>query len=238
MIERFPETEEEMNAAFLEVAATLAQPRKRSKDVMLQDYYSEYLRSPLWRRIKKRVLKRDGRICQSCGGTGTMVHHRSYERDVMEGKDDSMLATLCDGCHELIHFCEDGRKREPEEVDQLLLAGQRQTWIPAIHIDLRRRIPELPGSWRRLTATQRRLWLTAYQELGRAKWLKQNPGKPKRVRGGFWSPDCAGGVNPRKDGRDALADGPSDGDGQPHGPAPLTAALGSTGTRCRIHPDG
>lgn len=89
--------------------------------------YEKYRGTARWRRIKARVLERDKRTCLCCGGIGTVVHHRSYDDDVMLGTNDAMLWTVCDGCHELIHFTDDGAKRSAEEVDLLLLAGQLQT---------------------------------------------------------------------------------------------------------------
>lgn len=71
-----------------------------AKDVMLMDYQTEYLNSPLWRKIKRRVLTRDKKKCVFCEGPAQTVHHRSYDRDVLEGKADQMLVSLCDACHD------------------------------------------------------------------------------------------------------------------------------------------
>lgn len=63
-----------------------------------------------------------------------MVHHRSYARDVMEGKNDSMLATVCAGCHDYVHFNDVGATRDEADVDAVFLAG-------------RRHLTEIPASW-------------------------------------------------------------------------------------------
>lgn len=52
-----------------------------------------------WKRIKSRVLKRDGQHCVSCGNDKNLhVHHiiswRNDGKDVMEN-----LQTLCNHCH-------------------------------------------------------------------------------------------------------------------------------------------
>jgi len=54
-------------------------------DVIAMDYWREYIASPLWRKIKRHVLKRDEKTCFHCGGAAVLVHHRSYERPVLSG---------------------------------------------------------------------------------------------------------------------------------------------------------
>ncbi len=100
--------------------------RPRATDPMQMDYQSEYLASSLWRRIKRRVLNRDAHTCQLCGGRGTVVHHRSYAREVMEGKDDALLTTVCDHCHHRVHFTECGARRTAAESEDYLRSLQPQ----------------------------------------------------------------------------------------------------------------
>ena len=87
--------------------------------------YDDYLNSPLWRKIRRRVFKRDGRLCCRCGGKAKIVHHRSYEPEVMRGNGDDQLVSVCDPCHELIHRNLDGTPREKSEWDMVLF-GQSQ----------------------------------------------------------------------------------------------------------------
>lgn len=166
----------------------------RTHDVLEMDYHGQYLKSRLWRRIKKRVLERDNHRCRSCGGPGIYVHHRSYERDVLEGRHDEMLATVCDGCHNIIHFRDDGTARPQDEWDAQLLPGQRQTDIPEPRVDLRQRIPERPVNWHRLTAVQKDLWLKRWAQL-RKERVALKPKKPRPV-GGFFAPHMWGGKSP------------------------------------------
>lgn len=72
--------------------------------------YEDYLQTRLWARIRrKRVRQRDGDICQRCGGPGRCVHcHRPYDADVLRGNNDAMLATVCNGCHEVIERDDQG----------------------------------------------------------------------------------------------------------------------------------
>ena len=184
-----PPTPEEIEEDLKELRRKLAAPKKRITDVMLMDYRDQYLRSAGWRRIKKRVLERDQHICQSCGGVGDVVHHRTYSREVLEGKDDSMLSTVCSGCHDFIHFTDDGTKRSESKTDVLLLTGRRQTDIPDIKIDLRKPIPSMPENWHRMTAAQHAIWYETFSRLRREKLLKKNKNKPPRQPGGFFSPE-------------------------------------------------
>jgi len=90
-------------------------------NVLLMDYRKKYLSSTLWRKIRNRVLKRDNQICVYCGSEAQVVHHRSYEREVLEGKADHMLVSLCEDCHEYIHFNTCGRGRSMENPDAIYL---------------------------------------------------------------------------------------------------------------------
>lgn len=137
---------------------------------MLFDYQSEYLNSSLWKKIRKRILLRDGKKCVFCGGVAKAVHHRSYSREVLEGLADDQLVSLCDPCHEYIHFAPDGFKHPPDETDRILLSAQPPTDFPEPTVDLRH-LPyrELPGDWSRMNHIQRKGWHARYIEVRRAK---------------------------------------------------------------------
>ncbi|HSW15063.1 MAG TPA: hypothetical protein VLI06_19605 [Solimonas sp.] len=87
--------------------------------------HSEYLRSPLWRRIRRRVMKRDSSQCQLCLRRADVVHHISYEYQVIVGKRDDDLVSLCNACHEALEFDSDGRHRSVEE--KLAVFSERKT---------------------------------------------------------------------------------------------------------------
>jgi hypothetical protein len=56
------------------------------RDCRTGDDYANFLQSDLWRKsIRPRVLKRDNRVCFSCGGRANDVHHASYHPLVMAG---------------------------------------------------------------------------------------------------------------------------------------------------------
>lgn len=64
--------------------------------------YLDYLESPEWATIRRKVLKRDGYLCQGClEKPGTIVHHLTYKRQGNEMACD--LISLCKDCHDRIH---------------------------------------------------------------------------------------------------------------------------------------
>lgn len=74
--------------------------------------YEIYLQSPLWKEIRLRILERDKYICRDCGKKANQVHHLSYAHDVMAGKDDSKLISICRACHDVYHPDKIRRRRK------------------------------------------------------------------------------------------------------------------------------
>jgi len=59
-----------------------------------------WYRSTRWRKLRDIVLKRDGHICEHCGGWGDEVDHiipRHKNLDLFW--ELSNLQTICRGCH-------------------------------------------------------------------------------------------------------------------------------------------
>ena len=128
--------------------------------------YANYLASSLWRRIKERVLKRDDRICYFCGGSASVVHHRSYARDALEGKADHLLVSLCKGCHIYVHFDDAGMWLSPDKTDIILLTRAAPKDFPEPHFYLRRRLAShLPKDWRTMNSAQRSCWQARFLEV-------------------------------------------------------------------------
>lgn len=78
--------------------------------------YEKYLRTVFWKEIKEWVTNRDNFRCVICKAEKSRlceleVHHRTYDLEVLEGRNSDMLVTLCPRCHKLIEFYADGRKR-------------------------------------------------------------------------------------------------------------------------------
>jgi len=113
-----PMTREAFDARMEEVRAHLAANPPR--EVILarmgyRDYFTEYLDSPLWRKIRSRVLRRAQQLCVRCGDRATEVHHLSYSEAVLKGDDDSQLAAICRSCHEAVERDGDGKRRTEAE---------------------------------------------------------------------------------------------------------------------------
>ena len=67
-----------------------------------KEQYYEYLRSPEWDRLRKRVFKRDRYQCTKCGSRRKLqAHHLTYKRVFHEWLSD--LITVCRKCHKKIH---------------------------------------------------------------------------------------------------------------------------------------
>lgn len=71
--------------------------------------YQEYLRSPLWKELRRVAIDRAGGLCEVCGKRGRDVHHRSYARSALSG-DTNSLVFLCRDCHKAAEYTETGRK--------------------------------------------------------------------------------------------------------------------------------
>ncbi len=143
------------------------------------DWYTHvYLKSKEWGKIRRRILKRDGKLCRRCGGKASQVHHRSYAEEVMQGKDDEQLASLCEGCHNVIGFDEAGNKRNSEQSDRLLLQRYEGVGFPTPKVDLRRGANERkqrPSQWDRMSAVERDAWTRDYHKRRYLRLLQRTP---------------------------------------------------------------
>ena len=75
------------------------------------DSYAEYLKHPIWKIIREKVMEScDGR-CFCCGEIATQVHHSKYTRSNLTGKDLSGLLAVCSHCHVSAEFAIGGSKQ-------------------------------------------------------------------------------------------------------------------------------
>jgi hypothetical protein len=69
--------------------------------------YSKYLKSPKWKRVRKRVLEEANYTCSICGGQARQVHHRRYPRGHKNGEfkreNFDYLTAICRKCHMKLH---------------------------------------------------------------------------------------------------------------------------------------
>ena len=67
-----------------------------------QQAYHDYMRSDVWRRLRREALDRDGRRCRLCNANEALqVHHRYYP-EVLGTETVDALTTLCGACHEAV----------------------------------------------------------------------------------------------------------------------------------------
>lgn len=72
---------------------------------MLYRSYDDYLNSDHWKKLRLRILDRDGRKCVICPKDAEHVHHINYRNwvDVL----DTDLISVCGECHTKIHIAID-----------------------------------------------------------------------------------------------------------------------------------
>jgi len=70
--------------------------------------YREKLLDPRWQKKKSEIMTRDNFTCQQCGAKYKTlhVHHLAYKRCHGDpwGCPDSDLITLCEDCHQSLHY--------------------------------------------------------------------------------------------------------------------------------------
>jgi len=76
--------------------------------------YRSYLRSPLWKEIRGKKLKRDPQ-CWGCDKRAQQVHHGDYTRENLTGESEKDLYSVCKRCHRWIEFTRGGDKRNPKQ---------------------------------------------------------------------------------------------------------------------------
>lgn len=65
--------------------------------------YEAYLHSAHWRKLRRRVLERDGWRCCLCRSKSELrVHHDRYNVD-LRSQEIGHLKTMCDECHRHVH---------------------------------------------------------------------------------------------------------------------------------------
>lgn len=91
----------------------LLQIEQWKKDLLEMGFatYADYLKSHLWASIKRQVMDKAKGKCRLCRKEAEVVHHRRYDRDVMEGKRNCHLIALCRSCHHIVEFNQNGQKR-------------------------------------------------------------------------------------------------------------------------------
>lgn len=89
--------------------------------------YAEYLKSPLWISIRRRVLNAQGNKCNLCGGKAECIHHDTYTQANLLGHSFNGLVALCNSCHRNIEFNASGEKIVPAGIRPNNRTTQRAT---------------------------------------------------------------------------------------------------------------
>jgi 5-methylcytosine-specific restriction endonuclease McrA len=93
--------------AWRDVLNRLYEMRREVKDKQFWGWNREYLQSPAWKAISKKVLDRANGLCEGCGErTACEVHHVTYKHVGNEFLFE--LKAVCGPCHDRLH-------REPEK---------------------------------------------------------------------------------------------------------------------------
>ena len=90
--------------------------------------YQHYLKSPLWRSIKRRVYEKQGPDCLACGRFASQVHHRFYSEKNLSGQTLAGLIPICSTCHKQAERRPDGSKRSLKEANKQLEPAIKSTW--------------------------------------------------------------------------------------------------------------
>lgn len=83
--------------------------------------YDQYLRSPLWGRIRTQQL-REHPNCYGCGCKAEEVHHGNYRRETLAGTSNRGLYSVCERCHRTAEFLPGFGKVGPAQATQRLKA--------------------------------------------------------------------------------------------------------------------
>ncbi len=110
-----------------------AAKRIREKSEKRNEPYETYLQSDEWAALRLRIMTRDKFTCVACGNKSSCVHHRSYDRDTMDGKRLHKLVSLCNECHQHVHFI--GEEKQLMDITdtrllELIVEHERQSFMP------------------------------------------------------------------------------------------------------------
>lgn len=81
--------------------------------------YPAYLRSKLWKAIRKDKLDKEP-DCFSCAKPANQVHHGKYTLENLTGLTGDDLYSICGRCHKWIEISKSGYKRSPENATKEL----------------------------------------------------------------------------------------------------------------------
>lgn len=78
--------------------------RARSLKKLGFDSYEEYLKSNLWKEVKRRVFREFGNNCLLCPAHAETVHHNRYNIADLSGRNLRHVVPICHSCHRIVEF--------------------------------------------------------------------------------------------------------------------------------------
>ena len=70
-----------------------------------------------WKRLRKKVLHRDGHACVNCGSVGELHVHHIVPRSCNGANEMSNLVTVCANCHYTLHGFENRIDTSPADIE-------------------------------------------------------------------------------------------------------------------------
>jgi len=104
----------------------------RRRDKLLHELgyasYTDYLRSPTWRKVSARVMQRVQGRCEICGEPASEVHHLKYSEEVILRHKHKLrhLIAICRNCHRDGEFDSSGKVSRVEANQRMNHPGLKE----------------------------------------------------------------------------------------------------------------
>ena len=123
---------EKKKPAFLNVMKlpeSWTRERARSLKALGMRDYADYLASPIWAAIRRRVYRRAHGICEACGERqATAIHHWGYTLKAMQGRNLNALQAVCESCHKRHHKI---KADSPKKAAKKQMRREWRAWVAA-----------------------------------------------------------------------------------------------------------
>lgn len=85
--------------------------------------YAQYLKSPLWRKIRGRVMARHNKVCQVCWGKAWQIHHVYYSKANLTGSSLRGMMAICGKCHGMLEYLDEEKTKKRHPLEAALMTG-------------------------------------------------------------------------------------------------------------------
>jgi len=98
--------------------------REKKNNETKKEYYTTYINSKPWFRLRDYINKRDNNKCVICDSRSNDVHHWKYNKE-LGTEDERLLTSVCRECHNSIHAKGNGffgKNKEilPEDIEVII----------------------------------------------------------------------------------------------------------------------